>query len=74
MRVDMRKLGAAQAQAMTDLAIHLFTASPEELEREERDWEAAHPLEVATRERFRANQEMWRQRRDPTSRRNVSPG
>lgn len=46
---------------MTDLAVHALTAPPEQLEAEEREWEAAHPELAADLERFKAEQAVWDQ-------------
>lgn len=60
---DFAKLGRQLAEQQTALAIRVLTQTSEENERDEREWDAAHPEQVAQREAWQAEQMLWEQAR-----------
>lgn len=63
MRFDFAKLGRHFAEEQTALAIRVLTQTPEENDRDEREWAAAHPEQMAQREAWRAREAVWEQAR-----------
>jgi len=62
-RFDFAKLGRQVAEQQADLAIRVLTQTTEVMEREQQEWDAAHPEQVADREAWQAEAALWEQAR-----------